>query len=151
MGMAILWWHWLVLGLLLVVVEVTGSGGFYVMFFGVAALIVGVLAKLHLAEPVWLQVLLFSLLSVGSLALFRSRLLAWLQIEPPKPRVDPIIGEIATVVEDLAPGSVGRVELRGTPWSARNSTRHTLRQGARCRVLRVEGLMLHVEPEGAHA
>jgi hypothetical protein len=147
--MAIVWWHWLVLGLALIVVEMTGSGGFYIMFFGIAALVVGILTAFQLAGPVWLQVLLFSLLSVGSLILFRGRLLRWLQMDPPRPRVDPIVGEIATTFEDLAPDGVGRVELRGTSWSARNATHRTLQRGARCRVVRVEGLMLHVEPEGA--
>jgi membrane protein implicated in regulation of membrane protease activity len=146
--MEILWWHWLVLGLLLVVAEIAGSGSFYLIFFGIGALVVGVLAKFDLAGPVWLQILLFSLFSISSLALFRSRLLRTFQKEPPKPRVDPIIGEVATAVDDLGPGSVGRVELRGTSWSARNSTSQTLARGARCRVVRVEGLMLHIEPEG---
>ena len=149
--MTILWWHWLVLGLLLVVAEIAAAGGFYIIFFGIAALIVGILSAFGLAGEVWVQVLLFSLLSVGSLMLFRSRLLGWLQIEPAKPQVDPIIGEVATVVEDLAPGSVGRVELRGTSWSARNATPRVLPRGERCRVIRVEGLMLHVEPEGARS
>ena len=39
--MDILWWHWLVLGLLLVLAELAASGGFYIIFFGIAALIVG--------------------------------------------------------------------------------------------------------------
>jgi len=146
--MEILWWHWLILGLLLVVAEIVGSGSFYLIFFGIGALLVGVLAKLELAGPVWLQILLFSLFSITALALFRGRLLRTFQKEPPKPRVDPLIGEVATAVDDLQPGSVGRVELRGTSWSARNSTSHTLPSGARCRVVRVEGLMLHIEPEG---
>jgi len=148
--MDILWWHWLVLGLLLVVAEIAGSGSFFLIFFGVGALVVGVLAAIGLAGPVWLQILLFSLLSITSLALFRSPMLRWFQKDPPKPRVDPIIGEVATAVDDLGPGSVGRVELRGTSWSARNATHQTLPRGARCRVVRVEGLMLHIEPEGGH-
>ncbi len=146
--MEILWWHWLVLGLVLVIVEMTGSGGFYLIFFGAGALIVGLLAAFGMAEPVSLQILMFSVLSVGSLALFRSRLLRWFQKEPPRPRVDAIIGEVATAVDDVAPGGVGRVELRGTSWSARNTTAQMVSRGARCRVVRVEGLMVHIEPEG---
>ncbi len=34
--MDILWWHWLVLGLFLVLVELAAAGGFYVIFFGVS-------------------------------------------------------------------------------------------------------------------
>ena len=145
--MTILWWYWIVLGLLLVVSEMTASGGFYIIFFGIAALIVGLLSLFDLAGPETMQLVLFSGLSVVSLVLFRSRLLKWLQIDPQAPPVDALVGEIGTATEDLAPGSVGRVELRGTSWSARNDTHAPLVQGTRVRVVKVEGLMLHVKPE----
>jgi len=147
--MTLLWWHWLVLGLLLVVAEMAAAGGFYIIFFGVGAIAVGVLASFDLAGPVWMQLLLFSAISVGSLLIFRRRLLTWLQVEPQSPPVDTIVGEVGVAAEDLAPGTVGRVELRGTAWSARNTTNATLARGARCRVIRVDGLTVDVEPEGA--
>ena len=147
--MTILWWHWLVLGLLLVLLELAASGGFYIIFFGIAALLVGLLSALGVAGPLWLQLLLFSGLSVGALLLFRARLLKWLQIDPQAPTVDSLIGEIGIVDHDLPPDGVGKVEVRGSAWSARNATSSLLARGARCRVVRVEGLMLFVEPEGA--
>ena len=146
--MSLLWWHWIVIGLLLVVGEMASAGGFYIIFFGVAALLVGILAAIGIAGPVWAQVLLFSILSVSSLAVFRSRLLTWMQLDPQRPAVDPLIGEIGISQEDIVAGGVGRLELRGTAWSARNATSSALPRGTRCRVVRVEGLMLHVEPEG---
>ena len=36
--MGLEWWHWLVLGLVLVALELAASGGFYVIFFGIAVL-----------------------------------------------------------------------------------------------------------------
>jgi len=146
--MSLIWWHWIVVGLLLILAEIASAGGFYVIFFGVAALLVGVLAKFGIAGPGWAQLLLFSVLSVSSLAIFRSRLLKWMQLEPQRPTVDPLIGEIGITEEAIIAGGVGRVELRGTSWSARNATSAALPRGTRCRVVRVEGLMLHVEPEG---
>ena len=53
--------------------------------------------------------------------------------------------------DPLARGGVGRVELRGTAWSARNVSDHVVRRGVRCRVVRVDGLTVHIEPEGAPA
>jgi len=147
--MTILWWHWLVLGLVLVLAEIATAGGFYIIFFGIAALIVGLLASADLAGPVWVQLLLFSGLSVGLLALFRARLLQWFQREPQAPTVDALVGEVAIAADDMAPGDVGQVELRGAAWAARNSAAVPVDRGARCRVTRVEGLMLYVEPEGA--
>jgi len=149
--MELLWWHWLVLGLLLVVAEMAASGGFYIIFFGIGAIVVGLLASFDLAGPLWMQLLLFSVISVASLMIFRRRLLKWLQANPQSPPVDMIVGEIGVATEDLPPGQVGRVELRGTAWSARNITNTMLARGARCRVIRIDGLTIEVEPEGARS
>lgn len=147
--MEILWWHWLVLGLVLVVSELLTAGGFYIIFFGLGALVVGVLAAFQLAGPVWMQLLLFSVISVAGLLLFRGRLLEKMQHNPQAPGVDALVGEIGVATEELSPGGVGKVELRGSAWSARPVGNATVSRGARVRVMRVDGLMLYVEPEGA--
>lgn len=149
--MELLWWHWLVIGLLLVLSELATPGGFFVIFFGVSALIVGGLAAIELAGPVSMQVLLFSVLSVLSLVLFRSRLLKAIQLEPQRPAVDELVGEVGILEGEIAPGQVGKIEVRGTVWQARNTTDSTLATGRRCQVVRVSGLMLDVEPEGARS
>jgi membrane protein implicated in regulation of membrane protease activity len=143
------WWHWLALGLILVALEMAASGGFYVIFFGIAALAIGGLRLFDVAGPAWFQVLLFSVVSVGSLLLFRSRFLRWMQLDKPGDDVDSLVGEIAVPLEDIAPGAVGRAELRGTVWSARNAARVPVIRGARCTVVRVDRLMIFLEPEGA--
>jgi membrane protein implicated in regulation of membrane protease activity len=147
--MDILWWHWLLLGLVLVVGEMASAGGFYIVFFGIGAIVVGALAGFGLAGPVWMQFLLFSVLSVLGLVLFRGRVLRALQPNPQAPTIDQLVGETAVAAEDIAPGAVGRVELRGTGWSAKVVGGAALTRGARCRVMQVDGLMLYVEPEGA--
>jgi membrane protein implicated in regulation of membrane protease activity len=147
--MFLLWWHWLVLGLIVALAELATPGGFYLLFFGVGAMLVGVLSAFGAAGPIWMQVLLFTVLSVASLLLFRGRLLAAFQREPQSPPIDTLVGEFGSAVDALLPGAIGRVELRGTVWSARNDAAATLPPGSRCRVVRVEGLLLHVEPEGA--
>ena len=62
-----MWWHWLLLGLILIGLEMAASGGFYIIFFGVAALLIAALVLAGFGGPVWLQLLLFSVLSVASL------------------------------------------------------------------------------------
>ena len=141
------WWHWLALGLVLVALEMAASGGFYVIFFGVAALAIGGLHAVDLAGPAWFQFLLFSVLSVASLALFRSPLMKWLQLDMPGRDVDSLVGEVATPLDDIVPGAVGRAELRGTVWSARNQHTATLARGERCKVVEVERLMIFLKPE----
>jgi membrane protein implicated in regulation of membrane protease activity len=148
--MTLIWWYWIVFGLLLVVAELAAAGGFYIIFFGIGAIVVGLLSLFGLAGPEWVQLLLFSALSVGALALFRGRLLRWFQTDPQRPAMDTLVGEIGTASENLEPGAVGKIELRGTTWTGRNEASTPLASGSRCRVVRVEGLLLHVKPEGVH-
>ena len=147
--MTILWWHWLLLGLFLVVAEIAAAGGFYIIFFGIGALVVGLLASAGMAGPLWVQVLLFSAVSIAGLVVFRQHMLRWFQHDPQVPTVDLIVGEIGLATEDLLPGSVGRVELRGSAWSARNRGAVPVVRGSRIRVVAVDGLTLDVVPEGA--
>ena len=148
--MTILWWHWLVLGLVFLVGELATAGGFYLIFFGLAAVLVGTFAFLGM-EHTAVQLVVFSGLAVAGLTLFRVRLLRWLQIDPQAPSVDQLVGEIATAVDTLPPGGVGKVELRGASWSARNTSNLALPAGVRCHVLGVDGLLLFVGPEGGRS
>ena len=145
------WWHWLVIGLVLVALEMAASGGFYVIFFGIAALAIGALHALDLAGPVWFQLLLFSALSVGSLLVFRKPLLHWLKLDRPGDEVDSLVGDLAVPIEDIPPGAVGRAELRGTVWSARNPGGSILSRGQRCRVTAVDRLTISITAEGARS
>jgi len=58
-----------------------------------------------------------------------------------------LIGVLAVVQERLSPGVVGRVEVRGASWSARNTSDVTMSPGQRARVAAVDGLTLAVVPE----
>ncbi len=142
-----LWWHWLVLGLLLMVGEVATPGGFYIIFFGLGAVATGFLALAGVSD-MSVQVFLFIVLSVTGLLFFRNRLLRLVQHDPQAPEVDAVVGAIATAEGALAPGAIGKVELRGASWSARNTSPVVLEAGARCRVMAVDGLLLLVGPEG---
>jgi membrane protein implicated in regulation of membrane protease activity len=144
------WWHWLAIGLILILLELAASGGFYVIFFGVAAIAISGLHLFGLAGPVWWQLLLFSVFSVVALLLFRKPILKLVQPDGPAD-VDSLVSEIAIPLDDIAPGAVGRAELRGTVWAARNGSGDVLTKGQRCRVVSVDRLMLFLEPEGARA
>lgn len=142
------WWYWMLLGLLLLGAEMMTPGGFYILFFGLSALIVGTLAGLGLIEADWLQWLSFSAVAVGSLLIFRGPLSASLKGTPAEAAdVDSMIGETAIPLEPLAAGAVGKAELRGTTWSAKNVGAAPLAKGQRGRVTRVDGLTLWVTAE----
>jgi inner membrane protein len=146
-----MWWHWLVLGLILVALEMAAAGGFYFIFFGVAALAIALLRLVGLIEAGWLQLLLFSVLSVASLVLFRNPIMRRLHLNPGATDIDTLSGEHGTVLEAMEPAAPGRVEVRGTTWSARNVGGSALARGARCTVVRTERLTLLVKAEEAHA
>ena len=144
-----LWWHWLLLGVVLIALEMAASGGFYIIFFGVAAVIVALLSLADVAGPLWFQLLLFSVLSVASLLFFRNPIMRRLNLEGGAADLDTLTGQTCSVLEPMPPGGNGRVELRGTTWSARNLGTTPLSNGARCTVIRSERLTLLVKAEEA--
>jgi membrane protein implicated in regulation of membrane protease activity len=140
------WWLWILGGLGLLVAETVTPGGFFAFFFGVAAILVGALAALGVAGPEWMHWLLFSVFSVLGLLVFRRPLMRRFKLSSGKP-VDRMEGELGTVLEDVAPGGFGKVEVRGSSWSARTAGTVALTKGQRTRVERVEGLTLWIRPE----
>ena len=143
------WWHWAVLGLALGLLELATPGGFFILFFGIGALLVSVLVMLGVGGPLWLQWILFAVLSVVTLYSFRGPLLRRLRASEHKGAIDSLTADIAVAKEDILPGAVGRAELRGTSWSALNVGLAALHRGQRCAVRKVDGLTLHISAEGA--
>ena len=142
------WWLWLLVGLALLGIEMITPGGFFTIFFGVAALIVGALTRFGLAGPAWMQWIWFSGLSIASLLFLRKPLLAWMQArEVKRPEVYSLVGESAVVLEAVPDGGVGKAELRGTSWTARSVDGAALPSGKRCRVQRVDGLTLWIKAD----
>jgi inner membrane protein len=140
------WWLWILLGFLLLLAELVTPGGFYILFFGLGAIAVGLLAAFESAGPTWFQFVLFSIISVLSLLFFRKKLLE-LTRGPSTDRVDTYIGETAVALEDISVNGIGKTEMRGTPWNTRNVSGRPLTRGERCKVERVEGLTLFVRAE----
>lgn len=144
------WWHWIAIGLVLAGLELLTPGGFFIVFFGVGAILVGVLEALGMANPGWVQWLLFTVLSIAALVMFRKPLLARMRVPDSAAVVDSFVGEVAVPDADIAPGAVGRAQLRGSAWQARNVGTTTALRGQRCRVVRVDGLTVDLDPQGAH-
>ena len=139
------WWVWILLGLAFMGLEVA-TGTFVLLFFGVAALAVGIAALFGLGS-IWLQVPLFLALAVGAMLLFRRPLLSRLKVDDDPRDIDRLTGETAVASEDIAASGIGKVALRGSSWSARNAGPTALARGQRCTVERIEGLTLWVRPQ----
>jgi membrane protein implicated in regulation of membrane protease activity len=146
------WWTWILLGFALILLELATPGAFYFLFFGASALLVGVLVGFGISTSQWLDWLLFSVFAVGAIAFLRPTLLRRFGPSMDGPTVDSLIGEIATALERIqGNGGIGKVEMRGSTWNACNTGDHVLTRGERCRVERVEGLMLYVRQLGSAA
>lgn len=141
------WWIWVLAGFALLALEVSSPGGFYVFFFGVGALAVGLLAALGLAETLWLQGVLFTVLSVVSLLCFRRPILNKMQANAPAGEVDSLVGASAVARGDIGPGGLGKAELRGSTWNARNAGESTIGRDQLCLVERVDGLTLWIRAD----
>lgn len=143
-----IWWYWMLLGLLLLGAEMMTPGGFYMLFLGLSALSVGTLAGLELVQADWLQWLLFSGIAVASLLIGRRPLLAMTKPTASEmPDIDSMAGEVAIPLEALAVGATGKAELRGTTWTAKNVGTRPLGKGQRGKVTHVEGLTLWITTE----
>lgn len=138
------WWIWLLLGFFLALLELLTPTGFFLLFFGIAAMVVGLIAALYPSCPFWLEWVLFGAISVVAVVLFRRPVREKFRVAIPHTEVDTLAGETAVATQDIAAGAVGKVELRGSTWSARNESENPIQAGQRCVVLRVDGLTLVV-------
>ena len=136
------WWLWVVLGFVLLATEFA-SGSMHVAFFAVGAFVVGMLVGFGLDIPLWGQLLIFTGVSLFAFFFLRPIAVRKLKLNQKKV-VDTLVGEQATAMEEIAPQAIGRAEMRGTTWSARNVGETVLNRGQRCVVADVEGLTIHI-------
>jgi len=146
-----LWWHWSILGLSLVGIEILtlgGLGNFYFLFFGVAALMVSGLTWSGLIEAAWLQWFLFAIFGITSFIVLKNSLQGKGRTSKENEMpVDSMVGEIAKVLEPLEPQALGKVELRGSTWNARNAGENILEKDSIAKIVRVDGLTLWIQAE----
>ena len=146
-----LWWYWSILGFVLIGIEILtlgGLGNFYFLFFGMAALMVSGLTWSGLVEAAWLQWFLFAILGIISLLVMKKPLQNHKNLNgKDEPDVDSMVGERAKVLESLGPKATGKVELRGSTWTARNAGENILKKDAIAKIVRVDGLTLWIQDE----
>ena len=140
------WWGWLIIGIFLMGAELGAvDAAFYLVFAGFAAIVVGLLGLFGIDFAVWEQWLLFSVLALLSMYLFRDRLYKKFRGEQPDYEISEV-GELIRVPEDVAPGGSVRVEMRGSRWTALNVSDVTIAAGSEARVLNTRGLKIDIAP-----
>lgn len=136
------WWIWVLIGFGILALELTAAT-LHVGFFAVGAMVVGLLVALGIDLPLWLQLVIFTVVSLVAFFFLRPILVRKLKLDQ-KNVVDSLVGENALALEDMGVGGNGRAEMRGTTWSARNIGETALIRGQRCTVAAVDGLVIHL-------
>lgn len=136
------WWIWVLIGFAILALELTAAT-LHVGFFAVGALVVAILVGLGLDMPLWVQLVIFTVVSLVAFFFLRPVLVRKLKLDQKKV-VDSLVGEQALALEDIAVGGNGRAEMRGSTWSARNVGETALIRGQRCTVAGVDGLVIHL-------
>ncbi len=142
----ITWWHWIILGILFIIIEM-GTGTFITLGFGIAAVIVGLLV-LIIDMNFLAQTILWILLSVSIIAV----LFKYFKKQPTvssSGQSDQGLDTLGTVTEAIEAHGRGKVRfdhpvLGNTEWHA-TSDRNT-QAGERVSIEEVNGQLIKVTP-----
>lgn len=141
------WWGWMIIGAVLLAAELFAvDAQFYLVFLGISAALVGLAGLFGVAMPEWAQWMTFAVLSLLSFFTFRKSLYMKIHGGVAGFR-ETLSGNSVTVDAELAAGAETRIDFRGTKWTAKNVGKETIAGGSKARVVKAEGLTLHVEAE----
>jgi inner membrane protein len=145
------WWEsitpseWLIAGMVLLLLEVFAPGAFLI-WFGLAALVVGALVWLIPVLPWQIQIIGFAALSVGLLLGYR----AWRKRVPDSPddqpllnkRTEQMIGRVFTLEQAIVNGR-GKIKVGDALWTVIGADQAV---GSTVRVIGTRDQNLQVEP-----
>ena len=145
--MSNLWYLWLIVGVLFIVAEIFTSG-FVLLWFGIGAVVAGMLAFLGLGLA-W-QVMVFLAISIAltiaSRTIFERLLMRGSPGRELKTGIESLPGRIGVVViSSEGPLREGAVRIFGSTWRAFPAENEgLLREGERVQIDRVDGSSVYV-------
>ncbi len=142
-------WHWLTFAVVLIILEMLSPGVFF-LWLGIAAACVGIVLYVR-PELNWqYQLILFAVLSVASIALWRLTRPFFPPGEPEVPnlnrRADQYIGRTFTLSEPIVNG-MGKIKVDDSTWRVRGDEAPV---DTRVKVIGVDGIIFDVEPMYTH-
>jgi len=105
------------------------------------------LAAAFFGGPVWLQILLFFVVSAVCFILLYPRLKKYVNVKKQPTNADMVLGQLCTVtrtINNLA--GEGAVVSGGKTWTARSLSDEIIEEGRLVRAIRIEGVKLMVVP-----
>jgi membrane protein implicated in regulation of membrane protease activity len=138
----ITFWHWLVLGVGLIILEVL-SQTIFLLLIGISAVVVGLLVFM-LPDMAWeLQVVLFAAFSVSSIAIWRHYLRKY-PTETDQPQLNrrgaQYIGRTFTLEEPIVNGQ-GKIRVDDSTWKIMGED---CPEGSKVEIIGVDGVVLKV-------
>ena len=140
----VLWWHWIVFGIILLILEMS-TGTFFMLGLGVAAIVVGIIdTTLNTSFTVELSIwMVLSILAI--MAWFK-----WFR-EPPltdSGQSNYRLDTLGVVMEDIQPHSRGKVTfdtpvLGNTSWHAISKV--DIDKDTRVKIVQINGQLIEVE------
>ncbi len=138
---------WLIIGMVLMMLELVVPG-FVIIFFGIGAVLVGLLTWLIPGLSDIAQLFLLPILSIAGLAVFRRYFVKRVVKAGTETGTNfddnDCIGKVVKVVEAIAPETPGKVELNGVNWTA--SCESAVSVGQNVKIVSRSGLTLVVVP-----
>ena len=136
------WWIWVLVAFALLAIEMA-STTMHVGLFAIGALVVALLQAFGVELSLTAQVLVFTVISLAAFFFVRPWLMRRLGLNENK-RVDSMLDEVAVALDDIAAGAIGKAEMRGAGWNARNVGTTPIARGQRCAIEQIDGLVLNV-------
>ena len=107
---------------------------------------IGGLIVSMLGGQIWLQLVVFFIVSIGSMIAARPLVVKYINQATTATNADRVLGAIARVTEAIDNTvPMGAVYVDGKTWSARSESGEKIAAGTLVRVLRMEGVRLFVE------
>lgn len=138
------YWHWLIAALVFLGIEILIPGTFFFLSLAVSAFVTGLLSAVWPQMDWSFQSILFAILSMLWLFVFRKALHAKQKVpnkEDLNQREANLIGQVYTLIEPIENGR-GRVKIGDASWSVEGPD---LPKGAQVRILKANGSILMVE------
>ncbi|MGQ9620412.1 MAG: NfeD family protein [Bacteroidales bacterium] len=137
---------WFILGLILFLLELV-LPGFVIFFFGLGAWVTA-LACLLFSPGTDIQILIFAVTSVLSLVALRrliQKKIFYGKTDYGELVEDEFTGKEAKALTDITPGKKGKVEFKGTTWSAESEV--TVEEGDIVIIMKKDNFNLIVKPK----
>ena len=135
-------WFWVILVVVFSLIEIF-TLGLTTVWFAIGALVL-VFVSLWSDIPFLYQALIFLVISALLLVFTRPLAVKKFKLGREKTNVDSLAGKHALVVKKIGEFEKGEVKVNGQIWSALAEDNSEVPEGAKCEILRVEGVRLIV-------